>query len=148
MVFHSLAARSGIPCLKGIIDCLMLFKYGFEAFLRICLMRRGVFQICMIDRQGLLYHAVSGAGIDYVPNDKFPAYLDRGEAVLPANEAEAYRNAKRGGERKGEEKIINQTINITVTVDKIDRESDIDELAVLISERLADEVRRSEGVYA
>ena len=88
------------------------------------------------------------AGIDYVPNDKFPAYLDRGEAVLPANEAEAYRNAKRGGERKGEEKIINQTINITVTVDKIDRESDIDELAVLISERLADEVRRSEGVYA
>ena len=93
------------------------------------------------------------AGIDYVPNDKFLAYLDAGEAVLTASEAEEYRKAKResGGSpfRSGDnEKTINQTFNITVNVERIDDDVDIDNLAVRLSERLAEETRTKEGVYA
>lgn len=97
------------------------------------------------------------AGIDFVPSDKYLAYLDAGEAVLTASEAEEYRKAKReNGTRSpfkteteaSEPKIVNQTFNITVNVEKIDDRYDIDELAVLLSERLAEEVREREGVYA
>lgn len=93
------------------------------------------------------------AGIDYVPNDKYLAYLDAGEAVLSASEAEEYRKAKRengtGSPFKGrEEKIINQTFNVNVFVEKINDKFDIDELAVTISQRLAEEVSEREGVYA
>jgi hypothetical protein len=94
------------------------------------------------------------AGIDYVPNDKFLAYLDAGEAVLTASEAEEYRKAKQdsgaGSPFKGrdEGKTINQNFNVAVNVEKINDKFDIDKLAVTLSERLADEVRRREGVYA
>lgn len=95
------------------------------------------------------------AGIDYVPNDKFPAYLDAGEAVLTASEAEQYRQAKResGGyspfaNQQKEQKTINQTFNVTVNVDKIKDSFDIDKLAVTISEKLAEEIKRKEGAYA
>ena len=94
------------------------------------------------------------AGIDYVPNDKFPALLDAGEAVLTASEAEEYRKAKQeSGTRspfigRDNTKTINQTFNITVNVEKIDDEIDIDNLAVRISEKLAEEIRQREGVYA
>lgn len=94
------------------------------------------------------------AGIDYVPNDKFLAYLDAGEAVLTASEAEEYRKAKQeNGTRSPfatdrEQKTINQTFNVTVNVDKVDDKFDIDELAAVLSEKLAEEVRQREGVYA
>ena len=95
------------------------------------------------------------AGIDYVPNDKFPAYLDAGEAVLTASEAEQYRQAKResGGyspfaNRQKEQKTINQTFNVTVNVDKIKDSFDIDKLAATISEKLAEEIKRKEDAYA
>ena len=93
------------------------------------------------------------AGIDYVPNDKFLAYLDAGEAVLTASEAEEYRQAKRENGtaspfRSKEEKTVNQNFNVSVTVEKVDDKFDIDDLAVRLSEKLAEEVRQSEGVYA
>lgn len=95
------------------------------------------------------------AGIDYVPNDKYLAYLDAGEAVLTASEAEEYRKAKRdngtqspfkSGDENG--KTINQTFNITVNAEKVNDDYDLEKLAVKISERLAEEVLRKEGVYA
>ena len=54
------------------------------------------------------------AGIDFVPYDKYPAYLDRGEAVLTAQEAEEYRKSKResgaGFPPAGKEKEGTKTI--------------------------------------
>ena len=95
------------------------------------------------------------AGIDYVPNDKFPAYLDAGEAVLTAREAEDYRQAKResGGyspfsTQKAEPKTINQTFNMNFNVEKLDEKTDIDKLAEIISEKLAAEIKRKVGAYA
>lgn len=95
------------------------------------------------------------AGIDYVPNDKYLAYLDAGEAVLTASEAEQYRQAKResGGyspfaNQQKEQKTINQTFNVTVNVEKIKDNFDIDKLAATISEKLAAEIKRKEGAYA
>ena len=46
---HGLASCSDIPCFEGIVYRLVLLEYGFEAFFRICLVRRRVFQICMVD---------------------------------------------------------------------------------------------------
>lgn len=92
------------------------------------------------------------AGIDYVPSDKFPAYLDAGEAVLNAQEAEAYRQAKRSGNTvfgaQQQTTTYNQKFSVNVTVQKIDSNTDIDNLAVLISQKLAEEVKRKEGAYA
>lgn len=97
------------------------------------------------------------AGIDYVPNDKYLAYLDAGEAVLTASEAEEYRKAKREagtgspfakGREEKEPKAVTQYFNISVSVDKIDGDSDIDELAEKISHKLAEQIRESENVYA
>lgn len=94
------------------------------------------------------------AGIDFVPTDKYPAYLDAGEAVLTASEAEKYRKAKRknGGSpfktEKTENKTINQTFNINVTVEKISDKLDIRRLAEDISVLLAEQIRDEEGVYA
>lgn len=96
------------------------------------------------------------AGIDFVPYDKYPAYLDRGEAVLTAQEAEEYRKSKResgagfppvGKEKEGT-KTITQNFHISVHVEKISDGVDIDDLATRLSYRLADEVRRAENVYA
>lgn len=94
------------------------------------------------------------AGIDYVPNDKYLAYLDAGEAVLTASEAEEYRKAKQENgtgspfATEPEQKTINQTFNVTVNVEKVNDRFDINELASILSEKLAEEVRRTEGVYA
>ena len=99
------------------------------------------------------------AGIDFVPADKYLAYLDRGEAVLTADEADEYRQLKRENgtqspfklltdNKHTEPKTVNQTFNVNVTVEKINDDNDIDRLAVLLSERLAEEVRTKEGVYA
>lgn len=97
-------------------------------------------------------------GIDFVPSDKFPVYLDRGEAVLTATEADEYRQSKRdNGTRspfnsdvkdKSEPKTVNQTFNVSVHIEKINDKYDLDEFVVQLSERLAEEVRETEGVYA
>ena len=99
------------------------------------------------------------AGIDFVPNDKYLAYLDAGEAVLTASEAEEYRRAKRENgtqspfkSGESEKKTVNQTFNINVTVGSVDERFDIydltDQIVAQISEKLADEVRKAESVYA
>jgi hypothetical protein len=95
------------------------------------------------------------AGIDYVPNDKFPAYLDAGEAVLTAREAEEYRQAKRqsGGyspfsTQKTEPKTINQTFNMNFNVERLEDKTDIDKLVETISEKLAAEIKRKASAYA
>lgn len=98
-------------------------------------------------------------GIDFVPSDKFPVYLDRGEAVLTASEAEEYRKSKResgtqspftSAPENGVETIkeVNQTFNINVTVERIADSYDVDDFVARLSEQLAAEVQRAENVYA
>ena len=48
----------------------------------------------------------------------------------------------------GDRSRANQTFNVTVNVERLDRDTDIDALAVRISEKLANEVQRRENVYA
>jgi hypothetical protein len=47
-------------------------------------------------------------GLGYVPHDYFPAYLDKGERVLTANENLAYMAGGRGG---GSRPAVNLTVN-------------------------------------
>ena len=91
------------------------------------------------------------AGIDYVPHDKFAAYLDAGEAVLTAQEAEEYRQSKREGRgsvfENDSTNIINN-ISINIPSVSIDNDMDIDSLVDDISNRLADEITRRQKAYA
>lgn len=98
-------------------------------------------------------------GIDFVPADNYPVALDYGEAVLTASEAEEYRKSKRengaaspfnsqNGAGTDNSKTVNQTFNISVTVEKIDSDYDVDDFVARLSEQLAYEVQRTEGVYA
>lgn len=91
------------------------------------------------------------AGIDYVPHDKFVAYLDAGEAVLTAQEAEKYRQSKREGRgsvfENDSTNIINN-ISINIPSVSIDNDMDIDSLVDDISNRLADEITRRQKAYA
>lgn len=86
------------------------------------------------------------AGIDYVPNDKYLAYLDAGEAVLTAQEAEQYRKAKQDGtnpfrgNNTDEQKIINIYNSINISGVTVNSDSDIDILAERLSEQLAAEI--------
>lgn len=92
------------------------------------------------------------AGIDYVPHDKFAAYLDAGEAVLTAQEAEKYRQSKREGRgsvfENDSTNIINNNISINIPSVSIDNDMDIDSLVDDISNRLADEITRRQKAYA
>ena len=91
------------------------------------------------------------AGIDYVPHDKFAAYLDAGEAVLTAQEAEEYRQSKREGRgsvfENDSTNIINN-ISINIPSVAINNDMDIDSLVDDISNRLADEITRRQRAYA
>lgn len=91
------------------------------------------------------------AGIDYVPHDKFAAYLDAGEAVLTAQEAEEYRQSKREGRgsvfENDSTNIVNN-ISINIPSVSIDNDMDIDSLVDDISNRLADEITRRQKAYA
>lgn len=91
------------------------------------------------------------AGIDYVPHDKFVAYLDAGEAVLTAQEAEEYRQSKREGRgsvfENDSTNIINN-ISINIPSVAINNDMDIDSLVDDISNRLADEITRRQRAYA
>lgn len=86
------------------------------------------------------------AGIDYVPSDKYLAYLDAGEAVLTAQEAEQYRKAKQDGSNPfrgnntDEQKIINIYNSINISGVTVSSDSDIDILAERLSEQLAAEI--------
>lgn len=86
------------------------------------------------------------AGIDYVPSDKYLAYLDAGEAVLTAQEAEQYRKAKQDGSNPfrgnntDEQKIINIYNSINISGVTVNSDSDIDILAERLSEQLAAEI--------
>lgn len=91
------------------------------------------------------------AGIDYVPHDKFAAYLDAGEAVLTAQEAEEYRQSKREGrgsvfENDSTNVVNNISINIPSVA--INNDMDIDSFVDEMSNRLADEVTRRQKAYA
>lgn len=91
------------------------------------------------------------AGIDYVPHDKFAAYLDAGEAVLTAQEAEEYRQSKREGRgsvfENDSTNIINN-ISINIPSVAINNDMDVDSLVEDMSNRLADEVTRRQKAYA
>lgn len=86
------------------------------------------------------------AGIDYVPNDKYLAYLDAGEAVLTAQEAEQYRKAKQDGsnpfrsDSTDKPSTTNIDINVNISGVTVNNDSDIDSLAERLSERLAAEI--------
>jgi hypothetical protein len=91
------------------------------------------------------------AGIDYVPHDKFAAYLDAGEAVLTAQEAEEYRQSKREGRgsvfENDSTNIVNN-ISINIPSVAINNDMDIDSFVDDMSNRLADEVTRRQKAYA
>lgn len=91
------------------------------------------------------------AGIDYVPHDKFAAYLDAGEAVLTAQEAEEYRQSKREGRGsvfKNDSTNIINNISINIPSVAINNDMDIDSFVDDMSNRLADEVTRRQKAYA
>lgn len=91
------------------------------------------------------------AGIDYVPHDKFAAYLDAGEAVLTAQEVEEYRQSKREGRgsvfENDSTNIVNN-ISINIPSVAINNDMDIDSLVEDMSNRLADEITRRQRAYA
>lgn len=93
------------------------------------------------------------AGIDYVPNDKYLAYLDAGEAVLTAQEAEQYRKAKQDGtnpfrsDSTDKPSTTNIDINVNISGVTVNSDSDIDSLAERLSERLAEEITSKRKVF-
>ena len=93
------------------------------------------------------------AGIDYVPNDKYLAYLDAGEAVLTAQEAEQYRKAKQDGtnpfrsDSTEKPSTTNIDINVNISGVTVNSDSDIDSLAERLSERLAAEITSKRKVF-
>lgn len=91
------------------------------------------------------------AGIDYVPHDKFVAYLDAGEAVLTAQEAEKYRQSKRedrGSVFGNDSTNIVNNISINIPSVAINNDMDVDSFVGEMSNRLADEVARRQKAYA
>lgn len=94
------------------------------------------------------------AGIDYVPNDKYLAYLDAGEAVLTAQEAEQYRKAKQDGtnpfrsDSTDKSSTTNIAINVNISGVTVNSDSDIDSLAERLSERLAAEITSKRKVFS
>lgn len=94
------------------------------------------------------------AGIDYVPNDKYLAYLDAGEAVLTAQEAEQYRKAKQNGtnpfrsDSTEKPSTTNIDINVNISGVTVNSDSDIDSLAERLSERLAAEITSKRKVFS
>jgi phage-related protein len=91
------------------------------------------------------------AGIDYVPHDKFAAYLDAGEAVLTAQEAEKYRQSKREDRSSvfgNDSTNIVNNISINIPSVAINNDMDIDSFVDDMSNRLADEVTRRQKAYA
>lgn len=89
------------------------------------------------------------AGIDYVPNDKYLAYLDAGEAVLNAQEAEQYRKAKSENNNpfSNSNKVINNNFNISISDVVIRDDRDIEEIVKVISEKLAAEYSKKASVF-
>lgn len=94
------------------------------------------------------------AGIDYVPNDKYLAYLDAGEAVLTAQEAEQYRKAKQDdsnpfrSDSTDKPSTTNIDINVNISGVTVNNDSDIDSLAERLSERLAAEITSKRKVFS
>lgn len=94
------------------------------------------------------------AGIDYVPNDKYLAYLDAGEAVLTAQEAEQYRKAKQDStnpfrsDSTDKPSTTNIDINVNISGVTVNSDSDIDSLAERLSERLAAEITSKRKVFS
>lgn len=94
------------------------------------------------------------AGIDYVPSDKYLAYLDAGEAVLTAQEAEQYRKAKQDGsnpfrsDSTDKPSTTNIDINVNISGVTVNSDSDIDSLVERLSERLAAEITSKRKVFS
>ncbi len=80
-------------------------------------------------------NAIDGShyhGLDYVPSNQYTSILHKGEAVLPRQEAQAWREGKSGG----------NTVNITMNGLTIREEADIDKLAYKFATALEQEVMR------
>lgn len=65
-------------------------------------------------------------GIDYVPKNNWKADLHKGEAVLPAQEAKAWREGKSGG----------VSVSVTGNTFNVRQDSDIDAIATALADRL------------
>lgn len=68
-------------------------------------------------------------GLWYVPHDGYLAQLHRGETVLPATEAEAYRSGQSGG----------KTFNMTINAKSISKE-ELDMIVEYINRKLGDDL--------
>ena len=76
--------------------------------------------------------AVDGShagGLRYVPFDGYLAELHRGEAVLPSDEAAAYRSGQAGG----------KTFNLTINTQSVSRE-DLDMIVEYVNRKLGDDL--------
>jgi len=65
-------------------------------------------------------------GMDYVPEDDFPALLHEGEAVLTKEENKEYRQNKSKGDNKEEKQTIIYEGDLIVNIDKFYNETDND----------------------
>lgn len=68
-------------------------------------------------------------GLDYVPYDMFPAYLHKGEAVLPAPQADAWRSGQGGG----------KTVNLYIYPQTLD-ETQMQMVVQVVNEELGKDV--------
>lgn len=69
------------------------------------------------------------SGLQYVPFDGYLAQLHRGEAVLPADEAAAYRSGQAGG----------KTFNLTINTQSVSRE-ELDMIVEYMNRKLGDDL--------
>ena len=69
------------------------------------------------------------SGLRYVPFDGYLAQLHRGEAVLPADEAAAYRSGQSGG----------KIFNLTIYTQSVSRE-DLDMIVEYMNRKLGDDL--------
>ena len=87
------------------------------------------------------------SGIDNVPYDRFPAFLDAGEMVLTAHEAESYRKSKKQSEIK-ETKTQTFNVNISFGDVQMNSDSDIERVAHMVSDIFVSDIMAKGGAYS
>ncbi len=93
----------------------------------------GGYDIAMLEAQGF-YDNPHAFGLNYVPYDEYPALLHQGERVLTAAEA---RMMDRGGG--------NVTVTVTGNEFSVRRDSDIDDIAETLVQKLRAALLRGGG---